>query len=272
MVEYIFDPGYYKEPYLSLCSSYPQQDIYPQSEFRIEWGPIFHRGRLDGTSRILVIGQDPAQHETIVRRILVGEAGRRIQGFLAKIGIIRSYTMINTFLYSVYGSAHAKTRRDPGLVDYRNRWIDAVISNGNIEAVITLGTLAEEAWNFWKVTPKGQSSTVSHTSITHPTQPESSSGGDRTKLKEAIKKMLENWNTGLKALAPIVVHPDKPVELVFYQDAFTEEEKPSIPEYDFPAGLPVWMRENDGWARRIGGTPIEKRGNITLTVPKKNFG
>jgi len=78
MDEYIFDPGYHKEPYLSLCSNYPLQDIYPQSEFRIEWGPIFHRGRLDGTSRILVIGQDPAQHETIVRRILVGEAGRRI--------------------------------------------------------------------------------------------------------------------------------------------------------------------------------------------------
>jgi hypothetical protein len=35
----------------------------------MEWGPILHRGRLDGTARILVIGQDPAQHETVVRRI-----------------------------------------------------------------------------------------------------------------------------------------------------------------------------------------------------------
>jgi hypothetical protein len=41
-----------------------------------------------------VIGQDPAQHETIVRRILVGEAGRRLQGFLAKLGVTKSYTLI----------------------------------------------------------------------------------------------------------------------------------------------------------------------------------
>ena len=73
---------------------------------------------------MLVIGQDPAQHETIVRRILVGEAGRRVQGFLAKLGITHSYVFINTFLYSVYGSVKAKTRKDPNLIDYRNRWFD----------------------------------------------------------------------------------------------------------------------------------------------------
>jgi uracil-DNA glycosylase len=39
---------------------------------------------------VLVFGQDPAQHETIARRILIGEAGHRIQGFLAKLGIERS--------------------------------------------------------------------------------------------------------------------------------------------------------------------------------------
>ena len=71
---------------------------------------------------MLVIGQDPAQHETVVRRILVGEAGRRVQGLLAKLGITRSYVFINTYLYSVYGSVKAKTRKDPSLIDYRNRW------------------------------------------------------------------------------------------------------------------------------------------------------
>src|SRR6266542_693481 len=99
-----FDPGYFMEPFLSLCRDYPEAEVYPGGEFRLEWGPIFHRGRLDGSARVLVIGQDPAQHETVVRRILVGEAGRRVQGFLAKLGIVRSYVFINTFLYSVYGS------------------------------------------------------------------------------------------------------------------------------------------------------------------------
>ncbi len=32
-------------------------------QFRVEWGPIFLRGRLDGPARVLVIGRDPAQHE-----------------------------------------------------------------------------------------------------------------------------------------------------------------------------------------------------------------
>jgi uracil-DNA glycosylase len=45
---------------------------------------------------VLVLGQDPAQHETIARRILIGEAGHRIQRFLAKLGIERSYVMVNT--------------------------------------------------------------------------------------------------------------------------------------------------------------------------------
>ena len=85
-------------------TEYPDASVYPPGQFRVEWGPIFHRGRLDGSARILVIGQDPAQHETIVRRVLVGEAGRRLQGFLTKLGITRSYAIINTFLYSVYGS------------------------------------------------------------------------------------------------------------------------------------------------------------------------
>ena len=73
-----FDAGAFAEPFLTLCMNYPGADVYVSDQFRVEWGPIFHRGRLDGTARVLVIGQDPAQHETIVRRVLVGEAGRRL--------------------------------------------------------------------------------------------------------------------------------------------------------------------------------------------------
>src|SRR3954454_21685281 len=151
-----FDPGYGEEPFASLVASYPGAIAYPATGFRLEWGPIFHRGRLDGTARVLIIGQDPAQHETVVRRCLVGEAGRRIQGLLAKLGITHSYVFINTYLYSVYGSAKAKTRRDPRLIAYRNRWLDALLVGKQIEAVFALGQLADEAWHFWKGTAAGQ--------------------------------------------------------------------------------------------------------------------
>ena len=40
-----FDPGYTTEPFLTLCSDYPGETVYPRDQFRVEWGPIFHRGR-----------------------------------------------------------------------------------------------------------------------------------------------------------------------------------------------------------------------------------
>ena len=141
-----FDPGY-PAPFRALCEDYPGAETYPPDAFRTEWGPIFHRGRLDGSARVLVIGQDPAQHETIVRRILVGEAGHRLQGFLAKLGIDRSYVMVNTFLYSVYGQGGGtKHQNDAGILAYRKRWLDALVPGSQIEITVSLGELAENAW------------------------------------------------------------------------------------------------------------------------------
>jgi hypothetical protein len=263
-----FCPGYQDEPFRSLASEYPEADVYPPGQFRIEWGPIFHRGRLDGTARVLVIGQDPAQHETVIRRVLVGEAGRRLQGFLAKLGITRSYVIVNTFLYSVYGSVKAKTRRDPRLVDYRNRCLDSLLLHKEVAAVLALGGAADEAWQMWKKTPQGQVFTGAYAPVTHPTQPESSSKGDKAKLAAATKKLLSNWNVGLQTLAPALAHPDTPTPLVLYGDTWADGDRLPVPEFDFPAGLPGWMHEQDGWARRVGKDDVEKRRNITIMVPK----
>ena len=93
-------------------ADYPGAETYDPQRFRTEWGPIFHRGRLDGSARILVLGQDPGQHESIAHRCLVGEAGQRVQGFLWKLGIERSYVMVNAFLYSVYGQPDRQEREN----------------------------------------------------------------------------------------------------------------------------------------------------------------
>lgn len=263
-----FDPGYVSEPYLTLCAQYPEAEAYPAAQFRLEWGPIFHRGRLDGSARVLVVGQDPAQHETIVRRILVGEAGRRVQGLLARLGVTRSYVFVNCFLYSVYGSVKAATRRNPALVGYRNRWLDALLAGTKVEAVLALGQAADEAWRMWRATPAGQSVDVAYAAVTHPTQPESSSQGDKVKLAAATRRMLQNWNAALQALSPAVRHPDEPTALLPYGPTWREGDRRPIPALDFPAGLPAWMHEHDGWARRVGADELAKRRNITLTVPK----
>ena len=63
-----FCPGYVRAPYRALVADYPDESVFKVDDFRVEWGPVLHRGRLDRTARILVVGQDPAQHEAVVRR------------------------------------------------------------------------------------------------------------------------------------------------------------------------------------------------------------
>jgi hypothetical protein len=261
-----FDPGYGTEPFRSLCRDVPGTSVYPQNDFRVEWGPVFHRGRLDGSARVLVIGQDPAQHETIVRRILVGEAGHRIQGFLGKLGVDRSYVLVNTFLFSVLGQGGGeKHRDDTKIAAYRNRWLSALLVDSDVEAVVALGSLADNSWKAWKKTDDGKRVDVEYRRITHPTQPEASGGG-AAKHAAAIRKMLENWNEALQALHPLQ-RPDKAVPLRPYGSAFASGEKLPIPEVDVPPGTPDWMRLNDGWADRPG-TGSKKRATITVTVPR----
>src|SRR5215469_7600652 len=182
-MSHVFDPGPVSEPFLTLARDYPGTDVYPAADFRVEWGPIFHRGRLDGSARVLVIGQDPAASEDITRRILVGGAGHRIQGFLAKLGINHSYVMINTFLYSVYGQQGGEQHKDDAaIVGYRNSWLAALTKPGQLDAVIALGQLADDAWSKFKPQADPGTASLPYAHIIHPTQPESSSGGDPGKL------------------------------------------------------------------------------------------
>jgi hypothetical protein len=261
-----FDPGYSSEPFRSLVAEVPGASVYPAADFRLEWGPIFHRGRLDGSARVLVLGQDPAQHETILRRILVGEAGHRIQGFLWKLGIERSYVMVNTFVYSVFGQGRGnKHRHTPQIRAYRNRWLAALLQPGKIEAVVALGSLANSAWQDFLASPEGSGVQVPFQQITHPTQPEAA-GGSAAVRAAATKVMLANWNAALEALHPLP-HRDTQRNLVRYGSGFKANEKRLIPEEDTPPWAPEWMRADDGWADRPG-RGLAKRRQILVTVPR----
>jgi uracil-DNA glycosylase len=263
-----FDPGYAHQPFRALCEDAPGRKVYPANDFRVEWGPVFHRGRLDGSARVLVIGQDPAQHETIARRILVGEAGHRLQGFLAKLGVDRSYVMVNTFLYSVLGQGGGERHRDDKrIATDRNRWLEALLQPGRIEAAVALGSLAESAWQAW--TSQAGGPQPKFVRITHPTQPESSAGRDSARHTAAIARMLANWNDGLQQLHPLA-NPDVARPLKLYGSAFRPGEKRPIPAEDMPAGTPEWMRVDDGWADRPG-TGLRKRATIVVSVPRSTL-
>jgi len=262
-----FDPGYVAEPFVSLVADYPDESVYPSANFRTEWGPVFHRGRLDGSARVLVIGQDPAQHEVIVRRILVGTAGKRAQGFLKRLGFDRSYVFINAFLYSVYGQSSGNQHiNSASITAYRNKWIAAILDTQQIGSVIAFGGLAKSAWQAWTASPQAQGRpALTFVPLTHPTWPESSSPSPAAH-KAAIKTMLQNWNNGLDQLGDMQ-HRDVPGAVVPYGKAFKAGDLPDIPAFDVPAGVPDWMRTENAWATRTGRSAAEKRRTIVVRVP-----
>jgi hypothetical protein len=272
-----FDPGPVDEPFATLVREFPGAEAYPPIDFRVEWGPIFHRGRLDGSAAVVVIGQDPGQHESIGRRILIGEAGQRVQGFLRKLGIERSYTMVNAYLYSVYGQQAGEHHTDDeAIVAYRHRWLDALLVGSQVEAVISFGHLGRDAFERWRTTPKGQQAEVAFEHLTHPTMPEASSKGDESRRAAAMKQMLSEWNAALERLAGQLTRRDVERELVPYGEDLVAGDRAPIPAGDMPAGTPPWMRSVDQWAERKaigeGLSQAEmteaKRATVVVTVPK----
>jgi uracil-DNA glycosylase len=264
-----FDDGYGASPWRELVARYPGTEVYPSKDFRTEWGPIFHRGRLDGTARVLVLGQDPGQHESIGRRILVGEAGQRVQGLLARLGIHRSYVMVNAFLYSVYGQHGGEAhRKDPAIAAYRNDWLQAVFNTSPIQAVLAIGSLAADAWKQFLMSPAGGAlPPLTYAHVRHPTWPESSSKGDKVKYAANMKQMLAEWSLALKSLSPAVT-PDIPRPLAPYGEVLQPGDVVEIPELDMPAGTPPWMRGLQQWAERSGADAKSKRATVVVTIPK----
>lgn len=245
----------------TLCRRYPDDTVYRGADgFRSAWGPIFYRGRANATARLLVIGQDPAQTEAVTRRILCGQAGRRVQGFVEKLGFTKSYLMVNAFAYGIYNQDMALPHlHDAGIQAYRHQWLQAAFAPGRIEVVVTFGTPAFNAWTAFKATPAGQGVTAFHHRALHPTADKP--GGPITG-----KDLLDNWNVALQGLHAHVRHPDLARSLVLYGDDFTADELPHIPSADLPMGMPSWMRSQDFWAT-MSATPGAQRANISIQVP-----
>ena len=270
-----FDPGPVAEPFATLVREAPEGDVYPPADFRVEWGPVFHRGRLDGTARILIVGQDPGQHESIARRILVGEAGQRVQGFLAKLEIEREYVMVNAFLYSVFGqSGGEKHARDPAIEAYRMRWLDALVQSSPIDAIIAFGHLGRLAVDRWRTGPGAAHAGIPFEPLIHPTQPEAVAKQGPGKRAEAMKKMLEQWNGALERLAPVLgaAQPSP------YGEDLLPEDRSPIPDFDLPAGSPPWFRSLKQWASREAfgvrddaddaAKDEAKRATVVVVVPR----
>jgi uracil-DNA glycosylase len=268
-----FDPGPVEEPFASLARSYPGPEAYPPELFRVEWGPIFHRGRLDGSARVLVFGQEPGQHESIARRCMVGEAGQRVQGFLRKLGVTRSYVIVNAYLYSVFGQPSRKEveQVEAGVAPYRARWLDALLIGKQVEVVVAFGELAHAAFAGWLGPAGNPKVAVAYAHLLHPTYPEGS------RQPGAMKKMLDQRNAALPGLRDALSEHDAPPDTEPYGDELTPGDRGHIPEGDLPVGSPSWMRSLRQWASRedlLGPNAAAvqraeaKRATIVVRVPK----
>ncbi|MCA9522600.1 MAG: hypothetical protein KC609_16595 [Myxococcales bacterium] len=121
-------------------------------KFRYTMGPLFYRGRLDGTARVLVVGQEGATDEAMVHRAFVGGAGQKIQNFLNSIGITKSYLMVNTFVYSIFEQFDPFTKElaETGPIkDHRNAILEKIYQENPIELIITVGSAAHGSVGVW---------------------------------------------------------------------------------------------------------------------------
>lgn len=200
------------------------------SAFRLEFGPVFYRGRLDGSARVLVVGQDPSTDELLAQRILVGTAGQRTQRLLAKLGLSHSYVMFNTFLYGIFGqlndakaALHTNPAAQAALLTYRNQVFDRVRSTNTLSAILAFGAGAHQSLDAWP-----GAAGLPRFDLTHPTAPNDT-------------QVLANWNAQLAAMGAAIAAdagatPDlTPCLPVTDPDAFAD-----IPRADLPFGIPAF--------------------------------
>ncbi len=199
---------------------------HPAGRFRLQFGPVYYRGRLDGSARVLIIGQDPATNEILAHRVFVGNSGQRIQGLLDRMGITRSYIFVNTYLYSVFGQFDAELRNisleDP-IRSYRHELLDKIMAENEIEAIWAMGNGAQHAADNWP----GAGNTPRY-DFTHPAA-----------LNH--QALFANWNTGIDQMQNIIT-PDEDGNATFthYGPAWQDGDLIPIPRYDLPFGIPDW--------------------------------
>jgi uracil-DNA glycosylase len=225
MVE--FDPGPPAEvaEHLDKVPSYaPHRDL-----FWYDWGPVFYRGRLDGSARLLCIASDPGPTERIAGRTLVGDAGQRVQGFLRKLGLTRSYACVNAYAYALLPSRSMSAipiLSEPEQLSWRNE-LFAMIIGPELQAIVTFGLQARIAVELMTPPPA-----VMIKKVPHP------SSRDATKL-------VTEWRAAVADLRLVVTpDPDGSSSEPNYGERFSESDYAPVPRRDLPFGVPSWLGDD----------------------------
>src|SRR3546814_522647 len=212
--------------------------------FWYDWGPIFHRGRTNGSALVLCIASDPGATERIAARTLVGDAGQRVQGFLAKLGLTRSYLLLNAFSYALIPSQASQgdnVLSQPEQVAWRNRLLNLALTS-ETQAIVAFGVQARRAVDLWP--GKGDTPVIE---VPHPSSRD-----------EGV--LLERWRDAIVQLRALVM-PDDDGDpgLPNYGSSFRESDYAPVPARDLPFGVPPFLG-NDAWGR---ARHPPRRGSVT---------
>jgi hypothetical protein len=221
-----FDPG---PPHAiaQLCARCPSP-AKPQA-FWTDWGPVFYRGRLDGSARLLCIASDPGPTERVAQRTLVGDAGQRVQGFLAKLGLTSSYLCVNAFPYALHpswGQGVDSLLAAPAEQTWRHQFYDAV-KPPHLQAVVLFGVNAQKAFDLWPGKPSVHSERIPHPS-----------SRDETAL-------LSAWHDATARLRGIVgADAGGSQSGDNYGSSFRETDYAAVPRGDLPFGVPSFLGDD----------------------------
>ena len=124
-------------------------------EFRWHFGPMFYRGRLgDHQVKVLVVGQEGAQDESLSHRSFTGGTGARMQRLLTNLGIDRSYLFLNTFVYPIFDQYNgllptiAQHPASP-IARHRTEILDYAAERNDLQLAIAVGRAAKESLASW---------------------------------------------------------------------------------------------------------------------------
>lgn len=249
-----------------------EAEVGDSSTFWYAFGPVLFRGRLDGTARVLCIASDPGPTECLpfVRRALVGDSGQKTQGFLAKLGLSRSYVLVNGFAVAMRPSRKVKgleaLRTNVALRDARHGLYDRLLAGGALQAIVAFGEVAHEAYDLWALSNLAVKSVPSF-KLAHPAAVDRGGSGDDPSLKgwaRAVKKLrsIVTADAGGNASGPN------------FGAYFTEVDYARVPRWDLPPMAPSYVGD-DSWGRAANPRhnnccerpAPDDRGSLILTPP-----
>lgn len=205
--------------------------------FWYDFGSVCYRGRLDGSARVMIVGSDPGPTECLpmVRRTMVGDAGQRIQGFLTKIGLTRSYVCVNAYAYALHPSKVADglaILKDPAQVAWRNEFYSKVAGR-NLQAIVCFGGNAKLAVDLWTTKPA-----VPVFYLLHPST-------------QQHKNLIDSWRAAVPEIRKVVTpDPDGDPTVPNYGPIWTEADYTRIPRRDLPKDAPDFIGD-DSWGRAL---------------------